>query len=79
MGNIKIEIPDGLKWEAVGKGIVETLSGRQARIDRLERLIFCLYEHICKEVESTLPFEDDLETSLYRDILKKFYELKKNK
>lgn len=77
MSKINIPIPEDIKWESVGKGIVDTISGYQAKIDRLERIIFVLYENICMGIKSNILDADDMETSLFGQILEKFNELKK--
>lgn len=62
-------LPEDAKWEAIGRGYASVLMEKQARIDRLERLIFMLYENIVRGVESTVLYDDDTETNLYRQII----------
>ncbi len=73
---ITIPIPEDVKWEAVGRGYASVLMEKQARIDRLERLIHVLYENICKGVESNVIYDDDLESHFFSEILDKVAELK---
>lgn len=54
---------------AFGRGMAEVIAEKQARIDRLERLIWMLYENIVKGVESTLLDDGDIETNLCKQIL----------
>lgn len=76
--NIEIPLPEDIKWEAFGRGYASVLMEEQARIDRLERLIWMLYENIVKGVSSTVLDDDDVETSLCRQILDKAKELNDN-
>lgn len=46
--NIEIPLPEDVKWEAVGRGYASVLIEKQARIDRLERLIWMLYENVMR-------------------------------
>lgn len=73
---ITIPLPEDAKWEAIGRGYASVLMEKQERIDRLERMIFILYENICKGVKSELLYDDDVETSLYSAILEKFEQIK---
>lgn len=57
---------------AFGRGMAEVIAEKQARIDQLERLIFCLYENVCRGINSSLLDYDDLETRLYVEILNTF-------
>lgn len=73
--NIEIPLPEDVKWEAVGRGYASVLMEKQARIDRLERLIWMLYENVVKGVDSTIIIDDDVETGLCCDIQSKVKEL----
>ena len=73
---ISIPLPEDAKWEAIGRGYASVLMEKQARIDRLERMIFILFENICKDVKSNIPYDDDIETSLCSDIIEKVEQLK---
>ena len=73
---ISIPLPEDAKWEAIGRGYASVLMEKQARIDRLERMIFILFENICKDVKSNMPYDDDVETTLYSEILEKVEQLK---
>lgn len=73
---ISIPLPEDAKWEAIGRGYASVLMEKQARIDRLERLIWMLHENICKDVKSNVLYDDDLETSLCSEILEKVEQLK---
>ncbi len=57
---------------AFGRGMAEVIAEKQARIDRLERLIWMLYEYMCRGINSSLPDDDDLETQLCAEMLKTF-------
>lgn len=61
---------------AFGRGMAEVIAEKQARIDRLERLIFCLYENVCQDVSSSVLYDDDSETLFYEEIAKKVKQLK---
>lgn len=73
---ITIPLPEDAKWEAIGRGYASVLMEKQAQIDRLERMIFILYENICKDVKSNMPYDDDVETTLFSEILEKVEQLK---
>lgn len=76
--NIEIPLPEDAKWEAVGRGYASVLMEKQERIDRLERLIWMLYENIVKGISSTVLDDDDVETGLCKQILDKTKELNGN-
>ena len=73
---IAIPLPKDAKWVAIGRGYASVLMEKQARIDRLERMIFILYENICKDVKSNMVYDDDTETTLFSEILEKVEQLK---
>lgn len=73
--NIEIPLPEDVKWEAVGRGYALVLMEKQARIDRLEQLIWMLYENVVKGVDSTIIMDDDVETGLCREMQGKVKEL----
>lgn len=73
---ISIPLPEDAKWEAIGRGYASVLMEKQARIDRLERMIWMLHENICKDVKSNMPYDDDVETTLFSEILEKVEQLK---
>lgn len=73
---ISIPLPEDAKWEAIGRGYASVLMAKQARIDRLERMIWMLHENICKDVKSNMVYDDDIETMLYSQILEKVEQLK---
>lgn len=73
---ITIPLPEDAEWEAIGRGYASVLMEKQARIDRLERMIFILYENICKGVKSCVLDEDDMETQFLIEILEKVEQLK---
>lgn len=73
---ITIPLPEDAKWEAIGRGYASVLMDRQARIDRLERMIWMLHENICKGVKSCVLDDDDMETQFAIEILKKVEQLK---
>ena len=75
-GEISIPLPEDAKWEAIGRGYASVLMEKQARIDRLERMIFILFENICKDVKSNMTYDDDIETTLFSEILEKVEQLK---
>ena len=78
-GEISIPLPEDAKWEAIGRGYASVLMEKQARIDRLERLIWMLQENICKEVKSNVLYDDDIETLFCNEILEKVEQLKEKK
>ena len=73
---LTLPLPEDAKWEAIGRGYASVLMEKQARIDRLERMIFMLYENICKDVKSDMVYDDDIETTLFSEILEKVEQLK---
>ncbi len=66
---IEIPLPEDAKWEAIGRGYASVLMEKQARIDRLERLIWIVYENVVKGIDSTTLMEDDMETNLCQQII----------
>lgn len=76
--NIEIPLPEDVKWEAVGRGYASVLMEKQARIDRLERLIWMLYENVVRDVKSTIIIDGDVETGLCSEIQSKVRELNGN-
>lgn len=76
MNEIEIPLPEDAKWEAIGRGYASVLMEKQARIDRLERLIWVLHENVCNDLKSNILYDEDLETTLYSEILEKVEELK---
>lgn len=66
--NIEIPLPEDVKWGAVGTGYASVLIEKQARIDRLERLIWMLYENVMRGVNSTIIMDDDVGTGLCCEI-----------
>lgn len=73
--SFEVQLPEDVKWEAVGRGYALVLMEKQARIDRLERLIHALYENICKGVESNVVYDDDIESHFFSEILDKVKSL----
>ena len=73
---LALPLPEDAKWEAIGRGYASVLMDRQARIDRLEQLIWMLHENICKGVKSCVLDDDDMETQFAIEILKKVEQLK---
>ena len=49
---------------AFGRGMAEAIAEKQARIDRLERLIWMVHENVVRGVKSSIIDDDDVETSL---------------
>lgn len=76
MSEIEIPLPEDAKWEAIGRGYASVLMEKQARIDRLERLIWVLHENICKDMKSNIVYDDDVETMFCNEILEKVEQLK---
>lgn len=64
---------------AFGRGMAEVIAEKQARIDRLERLIWMLHENVCRGINSTLLDDNDLETSLCVEIKRKVEQIRQNK
>ena len=61
---------------AFGRGMAEVIAEKQARIDRLERLIWMVYENVVRGVGSNIIMDNDVETQLCCDILEKVKYLK---
>lgn len=76
----KLPKPDADKIinTAFGRGVAEVIAEKQARIDRLERLIWMLYENVVRGVGSTVIMDDDMETQLCCEIQDKVKELNGN-
>lgn len=49
---------------AFGRGVAEVIAEKQARIDRLERLIWMVHENVVRGVKPSIIDDDDVETSL---------------
>ncbi len=54
-----LPLPEEAKWEAFGRGYDAVLMEKQHRIDRLEQMLFMLYDNICRDVNSTMLIDDD--------------------
>lgn len=69
---LKFNLPkpdaDKILNTAFGRGMAEVIAEKQARIDRLERLIWMLHENVCRGINSTVIDDGDLETSLCVEI-----------
>lgn len=79
---LKFNLPkpdaDKILNTAFGRGMAEVIAEKQARIDRLERLIWMLHENICRGISSNV-LDDDLETSLCVSIKREVELIKQNK
>lgn len=79
---LKLRLPkpdaDKILNTAFGRGMAEVIAEKQARIDRLERLIWMLYENVVRSVDSTIIMDDDMETRLCCEIQDKVKELNDN-
>lgn len=64
---------------AFGRGMAEVIAEKQARIDRLEQLIWMLYENVCRDISYNLLYDEDTETSLSMEIIREVKRLKQNK
>lgn len=73
---LKFNLPkpdaDKILDTAFGRGMAEVIAEKQARIDRLESMIWILYENVCRGINSTLLEDDNLETLLCVEILYTF-------
>lgn len=80
---LKFNLPkhdaDKILNTAFGRGMAEVIAEKQARIDRLERLIWMLHENVCRGINSTLLDDNDLETSLCVEIQREVERIKQNK
>lgn len=80
---LKFNLPkpdaDKILNTAFGRGMAEIIAEKQARIDRLERLIWMLHENICRGINSDMLDDDDLETSLCVEIKREVERIKQNK
>ena len=78
----KFNIPkpdsDKILNTAFGRGMAEVIAQKQARIDRLERLIWILHENVCRGINSTLLDDDELETSLCMAIKREVERIKQS-
>lgn len=73
--NIEIPLPEDVNWEAIGRGYASVLVEKQARIDRLETLLFALYGNICKGKDIPVLYDNDDASSYYTALMDKFKEL----
>ena len=75
----KIPKPDANRIlnTAFGRGMAEVIAEKQARIDRLERLIWMVHENVVRGVKSSIIDDDDVETSLCVAIIAEVKQLKK--
>lgn len=64
---------------AFGRGMADVIAEKQARIDRLEQLIWMLHENVCRDISSNLLDDEDTETSLSMEIIREVKRLKQNK
>lgn len=80
---LKFKLPkpdaDKILNTAFGRGMADVIAEKQARIDRLERLIWMLHENVCRGINSALLDDDDLETSLCVEIKREVERIKQNK
>lgn len=80
---LKLQLPkpdaDKILNTAFGRGMAEVIAEKQARIDRLEQLIWMLYENVCRDISSNLLDDEDTETSLSMEIIREVKRLKQNK
>lgn len=80
---LKLQLPkpdaDKILNTAFGRGMAEVIAEKQARIDRLEQLIWMLYENVCRDISSNLLDDEDTETLLSMEIIKEVKRLKQNK
>ena len=62
----KIPKPDANRIlnTAFGRGMAEVIAEKQARIDRLERLIWMVYENVVRGVKTSIIDDNDVESSL---------------
>lgn len=74
--NIEIPLPKDAKWEAVGMGYASVLMEKQARIDRLEQLLFALYGNVCRGKDIPVLDDGDEMTMYYASIEQEFKMLK---
>lgn len=79
---LKFNLPkpdaDKILNTAFGRGMAAVIAEKQARIDRLERLIWMLYENVVRGVGSTIIMDEDMETRLCCEIQDKVKELNGN-
>lgn len=62
---------------AFGRGMAEVIAEKQARIDRLERLVWMVHENVVRGVKSSIIDDDDVETALCVAIITEVKQLKK--
>ena len=62
---------------AFGRGMAEVIAEKQARIDRLERLVWMVHENVVRGVKSSIIDDDDVETALCVAIIAEVKQLKK--
>lgn len=77
--NLPKPYADKILNTAFGRGMAEVIAEKQARIDRLEQLIWILYENVCRDISSNLLDDEDTETSLSMEIIREVKRLKQNK
>lgn len=78
--NVKLQLPKSdankILNTAFGRGMAEAIAEKQARIDRLEALIFYAYGKIALDKDTILPFDDDNESFFIGSICEKYQNLK---
>lgn len=74
--NIEIPLPEDAKWEAIGRGYASVLMEKQARIDKIERLLYALFMNICMGKDIPVLYDDDEMTRYYASIEQEFKMLK---
>lgn len=74
----KLEIPIELTESHIIKAIAEVVAEKQKRIDRLEQLIFMVYQNVCMGVKASIIDDDDRETDFCTAIIEQYNKLKYN-
>lgn len=74
----ELEFPLKLTDNMIVKAIAEVVADKQKRIDRLEQLIFTVYQNICMGVKASTIDDDDMETDFCAAIIERYNKLKYN-
>lgn len=75
---IQLKFPVELSSSDICKAIAELVAEQQKRIDRLEQLIFMVYQNVCMGVKATIIDDDDRETDFCTAIIERYNKLKDN-
>lgn len=74
----ELKFPINLDESMLAKAIAELVAEKQKRIDRLEQLIFSVYQNVCIGKEALIIADDDRETDFCSAIIEQYNKIKDN-